>query len=540
MKQKRQSFLHKWGPPIGLCLTLFAVAFNISVIPAIMPRIVRDLDSSIGYVQGALVLITLVEASFAPTCENLSRRFGRKLVYLVGLGVFSLGAIATALSPNMGLFVIAYSLITGLGATPLIASPRDLVDRLYDDKAEMYAQLALIVCSVLGGLSGALLGGLIASEVGWRWAFLPQLLLVPIIIFLLRTVPDIPPFLEEPLDWVGGLFSFLGFGFTLVGISLAGEYGWWEPKQTFRVLDLVIPPFALSIVPPLIAAGVICLGIFVAWQRQQSRQGKASLLRVGLFRRVPFLLGLLTGTLHTLITTGMQFNLYQFLPAVLKTNPFQTALTVLPFSLSLLIVVIFTTFKLVGKVPGRKLIFTGLTTFCVGVVLLYSAIALTMKPLDLLLPLIVMGTGSGLFLAQIGVTAFSVAKLDERVEAASIYSPFQNLGSALGRAILGTVLVTIVSIKIVDEAIAILGQSVTPAQRAQAISKLQQVIQTFTGDERKEFFKGLPAAIQPSFDTIVRTSAVEGMRAAVLVILGLSVICLLISFSLPRSMQRSK
>ncbi|WP_026732757.1 MFS transporter [Fischerella sp. PCC 9605] len=538
MRQEQQSFLEKWSSPASLCLTQFLVAYNVSVVPAIMPRIVRDLDSSVGSIQGALVLLPLVKASFAPTCENLIKRFSRKSVFMAGLGLFTIGAIATSVSSNMGFFIVAYSLITGLGATPLIGSPRDLIGRIYQEKAEKYALLALIVSSIIGGLTGALLGGWIASRYGWRWSFLPAILLVPVIFILLRSIPRTRQTYTVPLDWIGGLLSFLGFGLTLVGVSLAGEYGWWAPKQPFKIFGIVIPPFALSIVPTLIAAGIVCLGMFVAWQRRQARQGKASLLRAGLLRHKPFLLGLFTATLHYMITTGMQFNLYQFLPVVLRLNPYQTALAVLPFSLATLVVVVYTTFKIVGRVPSQLLIYAGLTIFCVGVWQLYNAISLSMTTLNLLPALVIMGAGSGLFLAQIGITTFSTVTRDNIAEASGIYDPFQDLGRALGRAILGTVLIGTASIKIVDQAIAQLGQTVSPEQRQKAIATLERVVQTYSREERKEFINNLPTVIQPSLDTILNTSAVEAMRTAVLLGLVFSLACLFLAFFLPKQSSR--
>lgn len=174
MTQKEQSFLQTWGPSIGLCLTLFIVAYSVSLVPAIMPRIVRDLNSSVGYVQGALVLLALVKASFAATCDNLSQRYGRKQVFIAGLFLFAVGAIAASISPHIGQFVAAYSLIIGIGATPLIGSPRAIMGSIYSDKAEKFALLALAVSSILGGLTGSLLGGWIALILDGGGHFCPN------------------------------------------------------------------------------------------------------------------------------------------------------------------------------------------------------------------------------------------------------------------------------------------------------------------------------------------------------------------------------
>lgn len=533
MPSRSSPFLQIWGPPIGLCLTLFIVAYSVGAVPAIMPRIVRELNSSVGYVQGALVLLALVKASFAPTSENLVRRYGRKIVYFSGLSLFTLGIMAASVSPNMGFFVVFYALVAGLGATPLLGSPRELVGRIYDDKAEKYGLLALAIASILGGLAGSLLGGRIASVWSWRWSLVPILVIIPAIVLLLRYVPHDRPSRTTAIDWVGGLLSFLGFGFSLLGVSLAGEFGWWEPKQPLTLLNVIIPPSSvISIVPALIFAGIILLGFYGFWRRQQRR--KAALLQVGLLRHKPFVLGLLTATLHTLLSTGIQFNLYQFIPAYLGLNPFWTAIALLPYSLTLLVVIIFATFKIIGRYHYKLVLSAGLSLFSLGILELYRAIQPGLTPGSLLPALGIMGAGSGLFLAQIGIATFANATPAQRAEASGIYTPFQNMGSALGRAILGTALITTASVQIVDEAIATLGETVSPEQRQRAIAVLIRVIQTYTRDERREFFRNLPAAIQPSLHLILNHATIEAMQIATLIALGFSVVCLASVFFLPR------
>jgi MFS family permease len=534
MRREQQSFLEQWSSPIGLCLTLFLVAYNINVVPTIMPHIVRDLNSSVGSILGALVLLPLVKASFAPTAENLIQRFGRRSIFIVGLWIFTIGILATCLSPNIGFFIISYSFITGVGASPLVGSPRDLIGRIYEGKAEKYGLLALIVFSILGGLTGAILGGWIASNYSWRWSFFPEILLVSVILILVKNAPTTPQRQTEALDWIGGLLSVSGFGLTLVGISLGSEYGWWTPKQLFKIFGIVIPPFALSIVPTLIAIGVACLGIFVFWERRQTRQGKVSLLQAGLFRRKSFLLALFPATLHYTITSGILFNLFQFLPLALNLNPYQTALTISPFSLASLVVVVYATFKIVGRVPAKFLIYFGLAIFCVGVWQLYNVVNLSLTKLSFLPALVIMGAGSGLFLAQISKTTFSTVTEEKMAEASGIYDSFENLGRALGRTILGTALIATTSIKIVDQVIEQLGRTISPAQRRTAIAVLEHVIQTSNREERADFLSKLPTTIQPSLDTILHTSTVGGMRTALFLGLVFSLLCLLSAFFIPK------
>ncbi len=524
----------------ALWLTLFLLAYNVSVIPPIMPLLVRQLDTSIGYIQGALVLFSLVTASFAPTSENLCRFYRRERVFLTGLILYGIGTIAMALSPSIGFWVVSFALWTGLAATPLVSAPWTIIDFAYDGKTEEKATLALILASVLGGLSGAILGGLIASHFGWRWAFAPSLFVFLLILILGRTLPSTAVPRKVPLDWVGGLISFLGFGSILLGLSLSGEYGWWTPKQTFSIVGVVIPPFALSIVPLLIAVGVICLGFFAVWERQQDRSNGLSLLRIGLLRNIVFVDGLLTATLHTLITSGVQFNLYQTLPILLPLNPFQTALAVLPYTLTMVvvIVVLLKYLSVDDQLPPKYIVYFGLALLTFGLSSLYFVITPTMTTLSILPSLMVMGMGSGLFLAYIGTLTYATVSRSDKPEGRGIYNPFQQLGNSLGRGILGTILVTSAAAGVVDRVVKKMEVSLSVTQRQDAISTLQEMIQTFSKEERRTAIaKILPDSVMEQLPAISRSAAAEGLQTALLIAIIVSIICFLLSTQLPKQVR---
>lgn len=518
-------------------LTLFMVAYSVSVMPAIMPAIVSDFNSSIGYIQSVLVLFSLVTASFAPTTENLCRFYGRTPVFLTGLMLYGIGIALTALSPSMGMLAVSFSLLTGLAATPLISTPWAIADLAFDGKAEEQANVALIVSSSLGGLSGALLGGFLASQFSWRWAFAPSLIILIVVGLFRRSLPRLVTRYQQPIDWVGGLLSFWGLGFILMGISLAAEFGWWQPKRLFMIAGVVIPPFALSIVPTLIAVGVILLGFFIFWQRRQADRRMASLLRAGLLRKRGFVLGLLTAMLHTLIVTGLQFNLFQFVPVALSLNPFQTALTIIPYNLTMIVVVvvILKYLELGDRIPPKYIVHSGIVLVAIGIGLLYRSLQLQITSLDLMPGLIVMGIGSGLFLSYISKLTYSAATADEKPEGSGIYNPVQNLGSSLGRAILGTALISFASRNIVDSILETLGRTLPPVQRSQIIAQLQEMIQTLS---RQELGATLASQLPPSVAPLIRPiglkAAMVGMQTSLLIALLFTGICFALAATLPK------
>lgn len=416
------------------------------------------------------------------------------------------------------------------------------MDLIYDGQEEKRTNLILILLSTLGGLTGAILGGLIASKVGWRWVFMPSLLILGFIAIGARKLPAIGVVRQKPIDWVGGLLSLLGLGSILMGISLGGEYGWWFPKQVFSIMGIVIPPFAISIVPTLIAVGTVCLGLLMFWQRQQANATGAPLVRVGLLGRRTFIIGLTVAMLHTLITTGVQFNLYQFLPTVLPLNPFQTSMAVLPYNLTMIVVLValFLVIKIDDQIPPKYNIYIGLSLLMTGLWLLRRAMNIDITVAHLIPGLVTMGIGSAFFLAYIGPLTYSATTHQERPEGTGIYSPMQRLAISLGRGILGTLLVAFASQGIVDRILTVLDQTFSPTQRQEAINRLERIIQTYTKEERRAAFSQLPEKVQPALEQIIQASAIDGIRASLFVALSLAVVCFLIATFLPKYIRPPK
>ncbi len=530
-------------------LTVWMVSYNIGVLPAIMPAIVRDFDSSIGSIQTVLVLFSLTTAAFAPTTENLCRYFGRTPVFLAGLILYGIGIGLTALSPSIAILAISFAVLTGLAATPLVSTPWTFVDLIYRGKSEEQATVGLIVVSTLGSLMGSLLGGFLASKFGWRWAFVPSLVALIAIWLRRRSLPNLSLYCQQPIDWIGGLLSFLGLGTILSGMSLAMEFGWWEPKRVFSIGGVVLPPFPLSIVPTLIAAGLILLGFFGFWQRRQARKGEASILTAGLLRKPGFVLGMLAAMLHTLIIAGIQFNLFQYVPLALGLDPYRTALTIVPLNITKILVVI-GSLKLLKlgnnrngdtvfqRLSPKSIVFIGLALLAIGILMLYRSLKIEVSPIELLPGLLVIGIGSGLFSPYISRLTYSAAE-NSRVEGTGIYNPVQNLGSSLGKAILGTALIFYASRDIVDGVLQQVGQSITPTNRIQLIATLQEMIQTMSRREvSAAVVNKVPPSVVPFLRQISQEATTSGLQTSLLLALLLTGLCFLLAITLPKYPSR--
>jgi MFS family permease len=438
----------------------------------------------------------------------------------------------------MGLFTLGLAGCTGLAASVLVSTPVALMDGRYQDEViEKYALLALTLAGIVGSLTGSILGGVLAFHLGWRWPFALALGLIPIIAVLAWPLLKHQPTSSIAVDWVGGLLSVVGFGSTLVGLSLAADLGWWTPKGSPETQDFWLAPLGISVVPVLLTAGMICLGLLAFWERQRIRRGEESLLRVGVLNRRIYALGLAIGTLHTLLHVGVQFNLFQLIPGVAGLNPVQTSLVVAPLTLTQIGVLVALA-KRRPRQPHRSLLQWGLGIKALGILWLWASLKDHLTVLSLMPALVVMGLGTGIFSTYITSLTFTDTHASEKAEARGVYRPFQNLGASLGRGILGTLLVGIASVRIVDGILAELGQTLDPAQRRQAIRTLQTALQTLSRSDRRDLFATLPDAVQPALPDILQTAALEAMQHTLLLACGLCLLCLGLSFWLPKTSKR--
>jgi len=353
-----------------------------------------------GNVVTVLVLLSLMTAAFVPTSQNLGEIYGQKKLFTLGLAFFGISMLIIIASPNLAVLVVGYSIIGGLAATPLVTVPWIIMNRLFEGWQKDVALLSLSTAAVAGSLTGPFVGGYIATASDWRWAFAPQLVVVIIIWVLIQPVTETERRRDVTIDWMGGLLSFLGLAAVLVGITLAAEYGWWTPKKVIRIGSLIIPPFGLSITPILMATGAVLLTIFAFyWRRQTNKGDKASVWRVGLLRRRDFVTGLITSALYAIAAAGLTFTLYLFLQTALNLTSFDTSLSVLPFNI-VMIVVMLATFQLGWRIVPKYIIQVGLVILGFGLWLLYNALAPGISPLQLAPGLIVAGIGGGLIVGS--------------------------------------------------------------------------------------------------------------------------------------------
>jgi EmrB/QacA subfamily drug resistance transporter len=419
----------------------FVMVLDSSVMNVSISQIVADLDTTIQGVQLAITAYTLVMASLMLAGAKLGDIIGRDKTFAIGLAIYGLGSLTTALSPNLTVLLIGWSGIEGLGAALVMPAIVSLVAVTYEDKRRALA------FGIIGGVAGVaiaagpLIGGWVTTELSWRYVFAAESVIVVVILLLRRRLVRPPPIEHRPsLDVVGILISSLGLGLAVFGILKSSSWGLVEPRGALTIGGTEITPFGFSAVPFVILAGLACLGGFVLWEEHLERKGRDTLLDRSLLRIVPLRAGLTTLMMQQLILLGTFFVLPVYLQVVLGLNAFDTGKRLFPLSVALFLAAMAGPRLAAGFAP-KRVAQAGLLALAAATVGLLGTIDTELNSVEFAVAVAVFGVGAGLLLSQLGNVIMSSVDEAKTNEAGGLQGTAQNLGASLGTALIGAVLI---------------------------------------------------------------------------------------------------
>ena len=231
------------------------------------------------------------------------------------------------------------------------------------------------------------------------------------------------------------MLSALGLGVVVFGVLQASTWGWLEP------LDSPIEPFGFSLVPFVVAAGALVLLGFVAWERRQERIGKQPLVHLRLFSIPSLRSGAWTLLAQNMILMGIFFTVPLYLQVVQGLDALETGVRMLPASVCMFLMAIVGA-ALSKRFGARPLVRIGLLVVLVSVLLLLGTINPQLDDAGFLIAMGVLGSGIGLVVSQLGNVVQSSVGDEDRSEAGGIQNTALQLGSSLGTAVLGAIVIT--------------------------------------------------------------------------------------------------
>src|ERR1700685_4661975 len=324
---------------LPLALAQFIASYAATNMNVAISSIASDLHTTVFGVQTAITLFTLTMASLMIPGSKLTDIWGRKRCFIIGLTVYAVGALLALLAPVLGVLVVGYSVLEGIGSALMIPPIYILVTVSYPDMKSRAKYFGLVSgAGGLGAAAGPLIGGLITSAISWRASFILQVLVVAWIILLARKITDpARPATKTAFDLTGAVLSAAGLFFVVLGLLQSRTYGFFASRQDFAIGGTVlIPKGSVSPVWLFVAVGALFLLWFFLRARSREKRGKAVLLPLRLFRNRGSNLGLGTQTVQWLVLQGSFFATSVYLQEGDHYNAIQTGLTLIPATVGLL------------------------------------------------------------------------------------------------------------------------------------------------------------------------------------------------------------
>ena len=408
---------------IPLALAQFIASFAGSNMNVMITDISQDLNTTVQGVQVSITLFLLVMAALMIPCGKLTDRYGRKRLFSIGLVVYAIGAILSAVAPGLGVLILGNSIFEGVGTALFIPPVYILTTMLFTDLRSRAAAFGVI--SGMGGIgaaTGPLIGGLITTAITWRAAFVFQAIIIAVIVLLARRIQDpVPADPERPFDWVGAILSAAGLVVFVGGIMVA--------DSNLGLMFLVI------------GIGALILAGFFAWVRSREHAGKEALLSTGLFRNRTSNLALVTQNVQWLILMGTSFTVAAYLQVVRGYNAIQTGVIFTAATVGILVSSL-AVGGLVKYFKQRSLIIAGFVTTIAGVGLLVALVAGRPGAWYFAPGLLLIGLGLGVMLTPSVNVVQSAFPEQLQGEISGLSRSVSNLGSTFGTAIAGTILVS--------------------------------------------------------------------------------------------------
>ena len=408
---------------VPLALAQFICSFAGSNMNVMITDISHDLHTTVQGVQVCITLFLLVMAALMIPGGKLTDRWGRKRCFSLGLGIYALGAIISALSTGLGLLIVGNSILEGVGTALLIPPVYILTTLFFTDTTSRARAFGMITAAGgIGAATGPLLGGLITTAISWRAAFGFQAIVVITIAILGRRIEDpLPADPSRPFDIVGSVLSAVGLVVLVLGILAADNN------------------LALCFV--LLVIGAAFLGLFFGWIVRRERGGREPLVSIKLFRNRTSNLGMVTQNLQWLILMGVSFVVSAYLQVVRGYNAIQTGVIFTAATLGILASSLVAA-PLARRFQQRLLILAGFVATIAGIAILLTIVKHSPSPWAFAPGLLIIGLGVGVMLTPSVNVVQSAFPEDQQGEISGLSRCVSNLGSSLGTAVAGTILVS--------------------------------------------------------------------------------------------------
>ena len=397
-------------------VAFFMVALDSLVVVTALPAIHRELGGSISTLEWTVNAFTLTYAAGIITAAALGDRLGRRLLFVLGIGVFTASSVACAIAPSAGILIAARA-VQGIGAAMVMPVSLTILTAAFPPERR---GTIVGIWGGIGGLAvacGPLVGGALTQGLSWHWIFWVNapIGVAAIVLSLARLPESKGP--ATRLDLIATALVAAGAVALVSGFIRAGDDG-WQASSTLGTL----------------AIGLLLLAGFVTWELRAEQP----MLPMHLFRNVSFTTGNATGFLMSGTIFAAAFLVSQYMQFGLGYSPLETGLRILPWTAIPLFVAPAAGF-LSDRIGRRPVLVAGMLLQGLGLGWFALLATAGVSYGQLVLPLIVAGVGISMALPIAPTVVISAVKQHEMGKASGVSSTMQRFGAAFAIAVAAAV-----------------------------------------------------------------------------------------------------
>lgn len=417
--EETREFKKRWMGLAFLCISLFVIAVDNTVLNLALPSISRELGSSASELQWIVDAYVLVFASLLLTIGAISDRIGRKKVLMGGLVFFGISSLIAALSTSTEMLIVMRALM-GIGAATIMPSTLSVLTATFRKPKERAKAIALWAGTFpLGAGLGPLIGGLLLEHFDWNSIFYIN---IPIVIIALLggyfLIMDSKDEQARRIDFAGAVLSIVGFFALVYGIIQAGEDGWDAGN--------VLVSFGVA---------VVLLGVFAWWEVRSSN----AMLPLHFFKNMSFTGANVAMTLVMFSLFGTVFFISQYFQSVLGYSPLKAGACLLPIALVSPPAAIMSA-PLAQRIGTKMTVAIGILIASVGLFYLSQVSEVDTPYSTLLIGLCIQPIGLGLTMSPATNSIMGSVPIDKAGIGSAMNDTTRQIGGALGVAILGTIM----------------------------------------------------------------------------------------------------
>jgi EmrB/QacA subfamily drug resistance transporter len=411
----------KWFALALLCVTQFVVVLDIAIVNVALPSIQTDLKITQENLQWVISAYALVFGGFLLLGGRLADILGRKRVFMTGLVIFSVGSLLCGLAWSEASLIGARAL-QGLGAATITPSALSILTTTFREGRER--NIALGAWGAVGGFgaaAGVLLGGIITDLLSWEWIFFVN---VPVGIAALVLSPIL---LTESKDAHGQSHDIPGAVFVTSGLSLlvlgiTQGYGWgWGSARTLGVF----------------VASVVLLAAFALWEQRQ----REPLMPFSIFRLQTLTAANVAGFIMGTALFSMFLMLTLYMQQVLDFSPLKTGIGYLAVA-GTAVIWANVAAAAVNRVGVKPALIVGMSLLTIGLLYFTQVSVNGSYWADLFPGFLILGIAIPFAFVPITIAALAGTKPQEAGLASGLINTSQQIGGAVGIAILSTIAVS--------------------------------------------------------------------------------------------------